>query len=247
MWPEEDMHGRDRHRVTSRGWNITSAGEKWIIQYAANQKKTELGVYWFIYQHHPLFFKEHPEKNIRHIVKQPPSSSSQWLCFRCAERNQWRALGLRGHMWKTTRKAVFGMGRGTLQDSGPPAPLSPCCVMINSDNWGNCNSRHKENTGISMEQQLAGRFRLKRVKTTRWKEPSIKVSWLTVVISLHSVCANTCVSQAATNFIVRVKVKCWKTPESSKPVIHFISLKFVKLHQIMQALNIFRPKYAKNK
>lgn len=107
--------------ITSRGWNITSVGEKWIIQSGA---KKEFGVHRFIYQQHISFSKQSTQQNHQsHFQTIALSSlSERWLQFRSAGGNLWRVPATWGQLWKMTGEAVLEFLH---QERGPSAPLLP--------------------------------------------------------------------------------------------------------------------------
>lgn len=76
---------------------------------------------------------------------------AEWLSFKCLERNLWRMLDFGVNLRKWLDRLSWRF------DFKKPVPRSPCCVMLNSKNWGNCNSRHKENVNILTVQWLARR------------------------------------------------------------------------------------------
>lgn len=122
-WPNEDVHWPRMpllQRVTSGGWNITSAGEKWIKQHAVGK---EFGVRGIIYQERIWFSKQSTRQSHQSHFQATArlSLSVQRLGLRSAGGNLQRAPVPWGQLRKTTREAVltfFFMWR----ERSPPAP-----------------------------------------------------------------------------------------------------------------------------
>lgn len=154
-----------RH-VTSRGWNITSAGEKWIIQ---SRAKKEFGVCRFIYQQHISFSKQSTQQNHQSHFQTIalPSLSERWLQFRSAGGNLWRVPATWGQLWKMTGEAVSEFLH---QERGPSAPLLA------------------QNFGVLTVKGLAGRLRLEQCEDTEVKRAfykSVMTHWVMSSLFVH--------------------------------------------------------------
>lgn len=148
-WPNEDVHWPRMpllQRVTSGGWNITSAGEKWIKQHAAGK---EFGVCGIIYQER-IWFSEQSTRQSHQSHFQTtarPSLSARRLGLRSAGGNLQRAPVPWGQLWKTTREAVKRK-----------VPTHPC--------------RHKGNFSILTAKRHSVRLRMEQCEDG-WGEKSL--------------------------------------------------------------------------
>lgn len=197
MWPNEDMHCRDRHCCTMshQEGEISPRQEKSESNNTQQtQRRKSLEYIGSSINTISLFQAEHAGKPSVTFLNNSPSIFviTMTLLQMCGEKSVESAEG------SIVENVVSW---GFYFKKAVPS-LSPCRVTLNSEKWGNCNSRHKENINASIERQLAGRLRLEECEDFEVRRAFHKSVMTHRVMSSLSVRANTCASHITTNFIL---------------------------------------------